>query len=620
MVQNIAVSGAVTQVLPNNLAEGNSASFSMTYTNGAQGVATGVFSALPTETGLTINSNSCGTASNRVTLPISGSCVVTATYTPPIGTSSLRSFTTTLSYGQGADVALTTSTMVQNIAVSGAVTQVLPNNLAEGNSASFSMTYTNGTQGIATGVFAALPTETGLTINSNSCGTASNRVTLPISGSCVVTATYTPPVDTSGLRSFTTTLSYGQGADVALTTSTMVQNIAVSGAVTQVLPNNLAEGNSASFSMTYTNGTQGVATGVFAALPTETGLTINSNSCGTASNRVTLPISGSCVVTATYTPPVDTSGLRSFTTTLSYGQGADVALTTSTMVVVLRAFMITNGTAVTQCTVDFATGAFSNCSDTGGTGFSDPKFIVLNAANTQAFIVNNAIDGVIRCSLDPVTGNFSACTNTGATALDDPISIALNAAGTQAFVVNGGNNTVSQCTVNPTTGAFSGCANTGATGIINPISIVLNAAGTQAFITDAGNVTNPALVQCTVDPSTGGFSACSATSILFRSPISIKLNGTGTRVFVVSNTDQLIFQCTVDPASGAISACADTGTSMPSSPSSIVFNAAGTRAFITQAILNTVTQCTVDPATGNFSACANTGATGLVLPSVITLN
>ena len=332
MVQNIAVSGAVTQVLPNNLAEGNSASFSMTYTNGTQGIATGVFAALPTETGLTINSNSCGTASNRVTLPISGSCVVTATYTPPVDTSGLRSFTTTLSYGQGADVALTTSTMVQNIAVSGAVTQVLPNNLAEGNSTSFSMTYTNGTQGIATGVFAALPTETGLTINSNSCGTASNRVTLPISGSCVVTATYTPPVDTSGLRSFTTTLSYGQGADVALTTSTMVQNIAVSGAVTQVLPNNLAEGNSASFSMTYTNGTQGIATGVFAALPTETGLTINSNSCGTASNRVTLPISGSCVVTAIYTPPVDTSGLRSFTTTLSYGQGADVALTTSTMV------------------------------------------------------------------------------------------------------------------------------------------------------------------------------------------------------------------------------------------------------------------------------------------------
>jgi len=116
--------------------------------------------------------------------------------------------------------------------VSGVVTQALPSNLAEGTSASFTMTYTNGDRGEATGVSVALPSGTGLVIDSNSCGTPSAPVTLPISGSCVVTATYTPPIGTTGLQSFTTTLSYDQGADVPLETSTTVRTavyIAVGG-------------------------------------------------------------------------------------------------------------------------------------------------------------------------------------------------------------------------------------------------------------------------------------------------------------------------------------------------------------------------------------------------------
>ncbi len=350
-VKTIAISGQVTQALPSNLAEGNPASFSMTYTNGDQGAATRVSVALPTETGLVIDSNSCGTAATPVTLPISGNCVVNATYTPPIGATGARSFTTTLSYDQGADVPLETSTNVKTIAISGQVTQALPSNLAEGNPASFSMTYTNGDQGAATRVSVALPTETGLVIDSNSCGTAATPVTLPISGNCVVNATYTPPIGATGARSFTTTLSYDQGADVPLETSTNVKTIAISGQVTQALPSNLAEGNPASFSMTYTNGNQGVATGVSVTLPTETGLVIDSNSCGTAATPVTLPISGNCVVNATYTPPIGATGARSFTTTLSYDQGADVPLETNTIVditIIKYTVIGTGGTILTS--------------------------------------------------------------------------------------------------------------------------------------------------------------------------------------------------------------------------------------------------------------------------------
>lgn len=214
----------------------------------------------------------------------------------------------------------------------GQVTQALPANLSAGTSAPFTMTYTNGDKGQATGVSVALPTATGLTITDNTCGTTSRPITLAANTSCAINGTYSPPIDTTGLQRFTTNLSYHQGTNVPLTTSTTVDTIAVSGEVTQALPANMSESQSAPFTMTYTNGDKGTATSVSVALPTAPGLVIDSNTCGTASRPISLPANGNCTINGTYTASISALGLQRFTTTLSYDQGAPVPLTISTTV------------------------------------------------------------------------------------------------------------------------------------------------------------------------------------------------------------------------------------------------------------------------------------------------
>ncbi len=147
------------------------------------------------------------------------------------------------------------------------------------------------------------------------------------------------------------------------------------------------------------------------------------------------------------------------------GTGADNSpLTLNGHVALIHAF-ITSFAGVMQCTVNPASGAFDPCANTGATGLGAPKGIVLNAAGTRAFIAGESVNSnvqVIECTVNPATGAFSDCDGTGATGLVFPKGIVLNAAGTRAFIASASNHQVVECTVNPANGTFSNCANTGA--------------------------------------------------------------------------------------------------------------------------------------------------------------
>ena len=70
------------------------------------------------------------------------------------------------------------------------------------------------------------------------------------------------------------------------------------------------------------------------------------------------------------------------------------------------------------------TGTFTHCNITS-TAFHFPQGIVLNHAGTRIFIVNNGNDTVSQCKVNPATGAFSNCINTGGKMFNKPVDIAL---------------------------------------------------------------------------------------------------------------------------------------------------------------------------------------------------
>jgi ribosomal protein L32 len=312
------VSGEVTTTLPANLNEGNAAPIIYTFTNSASTEATGIRLSTPEITGLNLTSN-CGS-----TLAAGAVCTVSGTYAPPssaLGTS--ISVPVTFNYDQGNSITLTTGTTVTDVAISGVITTGLSQNLHEGVPDGIVYTFTNNSAGGASGISVSLPTITGLSLTSN-CGT-----TLAPNGVCTVSGTYTPPASAVGTTvSVPVTLSYTQGANVTLATSTTVNDIAISGNITTTLPANLAEGASSNIVYTFINNSASTASGINVTLPSGiAGLSL-ANTCGS-----TLVANATCTVSGTYTPPAEAINTQvSIPVTLTYNQGSPVELTTSTNV------------------------------------------------------------------------------------------------------------------------------------------------------------------------------------------------------------------------------------------------------------------------------------------------
>lgn len=233
--------------------------------------------------------------------------------------------------------------------------------------------------------------------------------------------------------------------------------------------------------------------------------------------------------------------------------------------------------------------------------FYYPSGIILNPQGTIAFITNQN-NTVSQCQI--IAGALSNCSNSGGTGFSNPTDIVLNSAGTIAFITNGDSNTVSSCTV--TGGALSNCADTGATSLYIPLSIALNSAGTIAFITNGNNT----ISQCTVNGS--NLSACSDTGVTsLNYPAEFILNSANTIAFIPNFFSNSVMQCSV--SNNVLSSCADSGGSGFNSPLGMALNPAGTYAFITNFYNNEVIQCTVNG--GMLSGCSNSGGTGFNGPA-----
>lgn len=181
----------------------------------------------------------------------------------------------------------------------------------------------------------------------------------------------------------------------------------------------------------------------------------------------------------------------------------------------------TGSNTVTICTVN-SNGTLSNCADSGatGAGFSVPWGNIINSAGTFAYVANDYANppgnpsgnNITVCPINKDTGYFGSCFLSGNTgiAFGNPRGVILNNANTIAYVTNGGHagttgNFVSLCPIN-SNGSFGDCVDSGVGAVFNePEELSLNRAGTYAYIPNANNST---VSVCSINLTTGYFQSC----------------------------------------------------------------------------------------------------------------
>ena len=277
------ITGKVTQELPVNTLINTPYPVTFTYTNESDVDATGVYVLNTSDTSVfTVDSNTCND-----TLDAHSSCVVSGTMMSTTPESVTVSHT--LSYDQGGDIYLETSSVSSEVAINGLISQALPNNTAINTPYPVTFTYTNESDNDATGVYVLNTSDTSVfTVDSNTCND-----TLDAHSSCVVSGTMmstTPEIVT-----VSHTLSYDQGSDVMLETISTSAEIAVTGSVIEDLPINTTIDTSYPVTFRFTNDSEMVATGLNVVDSSDKAIfTVDSNEC-----QGTLDSHSSCVVTGT---------------------------------------------------------------------------------------------------------------------------------------------------------------------------------------------------------------------------------------------------------------------------------------------------------------------------------
>jgi Lactonase, 7-bladed beta-propeller len=162
------------------------------------------------------------------------------------------------------------------------------------------------------------------------------------------------------------------------------------------------------------------------------------------------------------------------------------------------------------CNVDTITGNLTNCVNSGASGISNPVAITLNSAGTLAYITDATNNNVELCNVNLLTGALSMCQDSGAgnssSLFKNPGAVVLNPANTLAFIANRDNKNITYCTVNAN-GTLSGCATTtGGVSFARPFGLVVTQGNTM-YVTDTAS--SGAVYMCSIN-SDGSLSSCTS--------------------------------------------------------------------------------------------------------------
>lgn len=278
--------------------------------------------------------------------------------------------------------------------------------------------------------------------------------------------------------------------------------------------------------------------------------------------------------------------------------------------------------SVSFCSLSASTGKLNLCQDSGvGAIFQTPIGIEFNSDNTRLYVTNfNGSSGttVSFCSINVTTGILSGCADVdgdGSAVFSGPLDVRFDDSFTQVYVSNLANNTVSLCSVNSSTGKFSACATTG-NSFTTPAGISLNRAGTRAYVSNDASATTVSL--CSRNLTTGTLSGCVNAdgdgSAVFAGPSSAIFNAAETRVYITNNdggTGTTVTLCSVNLITGKLSNCQGSGAgAIFLSPAFSELNSNNTLIYISNQTGTSVTLCSVNPTTGLLSGCGNADGDG----------
>lgn len=296
------------------------------------------------------------------------------------------------------------------------------------------------------------------------------------------------------------------------------------------------------------------------------------------------------------------------------------------------AYVSDNSATVWQCQVASG-GALSLCID-AGTPLGTPPYAVPTGLSFQLFggvdyiyVSDSTNDAVYQCALDNTTGLFTACPDSGAGAVFDMPTFTTFQEVTSvlyAYISNSNTSgalTMGQCTVDTSTGLFSAC--TASTLPNAPVGATFETVDATLYAYIAlDDVATGSINRCNVLPD-GGLNLCGPP---FGAPSSVEISsidsGTNQVLYVTENGGSGVLGCLIDTTDGSIVFCQDAGTGfMFDAPTDITFlSVSGNNyAYITDSILGTVTQCLQNNATGILSSCVDSGAT-FSLPTAITFD
>lgn len=170
-----------------------------------------------------------------------------------------------------------------------------------------------------------------------------------------------------------------------------------------------------------------------------------------------------------------------------------------------------SGQGLNQCQVIAATGALTNCGDSGATAYGRPAYITFN--NGYAYIANSnqgsPLNTITQCRVNVATGNLSTCGDSGGTNFTGPRGIAIYNGFAYVANWNQGNGTrITVCSVDSSTGQLSNCALNSSTCGIGGTSVCFNAPygigvyNNQLYVANSGVPSSVAV--CSLPLNTNG--------------------------------------------------------------------------------------------------------------------
>lgn len=229
--------------------------------------------------------------------------------------------------------------------------------------------------------------------------------------------------------------------------------------------------------------------------------------------------------------------------------------------------------SVSVCKVTSSSGVLSNCKPATNAFFPSSSGIVLNTANTFAYVTsydNTPSGSVNLCKVTVSDGTLSACAPTGSD-FNLPNGITLNTANSVAYVTNSLSffpptpGYLSTCSVDASTGALSGCSiQSGAGSFVQPFGIAIHKAGAHLYVSDAG--TGPGLGSVSIcDVSGLNISNCISTTaggtlVNLNAPAGLTLSPDNSKLYLTSLADNTVTVCTVSTDGSTLSHCSTTGT------------------------------------------------------------